>query len=43
MAELAGLAWEFTVLINIEVGHFMAHVINFERDRLPTQFKGGFQ
>ena len=43
VVELAGLGWEFTFLINIEVGHFMAHVINFERDRLPAQFKGGFQ
>ena len=26
-----------------EVGYFMAHVINFERSRLPTRFRSGFQ
>ena len=30
-------------LMNGEVGHFMVRVINFERDRLPTRFKSGFQ
>ena len=29
--------------MNSEVGHFMMHVINFSRDRLPTQFNSGFQ
>ena len=29
--------------MNNEVGHFMVHVINFESDGLPTQFKSGFQ
>ena len=36
-----GLRIEF--LMNVEVGHFMAHVIKFKRDRLPTRFKSGFQ
>ena len=29
--------------MNSEVDHFMVRFINFERDRLPTQFKSCFQ
>ena len=29
--------------MNSEVGYLMACVINFKRDRFPTQFKSGFQ
>ena len=28
--------------MNSEVSHFMMHIIDFERDGVPTQFKTGF-